>query len=65
MTAPFKPGDLVRTPSGRLARVDDLRADGRRELRYVDLEGGDVALPASQLLLVSRAPVLPWKRRLL
>lgn len=57
----LKPGDLVRTPSGRTARVDDLRADGRRELRYVDLDGGEVALPSRMLRPVAAAPVRPWK----
>lgn len=63
--APLKPGDLVRTPTGRTARVDDLRADGRREIRYVDLEGGTAALLPSSLTVVMRSPVIPWKTRIL
>lgn len=63
--APLKPGDLVRTPSGRTGRVDDLRWDGRREIRYVDLEGGTVALRPEKLVLVAASPVRPWKTRVL
>jgi hypothetical protein len=62
---PLKPGDLVSTPSGRIARVDDLRADGRREIRFVDLEGGEAALRPELLTIVMRAPVTPWKIRIL
>lgn len=61
----LKPGDLVATPSGRVAMVCALRADGRRELRYQDREGGDVALaPGLLTRIVNSAPV-PWTRRVL
>lgn len=63
--APLKPGDLVRTPSGRTARVDELRPDGRREVRFVDLEGGEAALRPELLTLVIAGPVVPWKTRVL
>lgn len=62
---PLKPGDLVRTPSGRTALVDDLRWDGRREIRFVDLDGGEAALRPEHLTLVAAAPVRPWKVRTL
>lgn len=63
--APLKPGDLVRTPSGRTAKVEDLRPDGRREIRYVDVEGGTVALRPEVLTILVRGPVYPWKTRIL
>lgn len=63
-TAPLKPGDLVRTPCGRLAQVRDLLRDGRRECRYLDLDGGEVELRPERLHLVRSAPVLPWKVRI-
>jgi len=65
VTESLKPGDLVRTPTGRTARVDDLRADGRRELRYVDRDGGEVALRADRLTLVAAAPRRRWTKHTL
>lgn len=64
-TAQFKPNDLVRTPSGRTARVEDLRPDGRRDLRFVDIEGGTCALRPELLTIVATAPAMPWKTRVL
>lgn len=61
---PLKPGDLVRTPSGRTAIVDELRPDGRRDLRYTDFDGGEAALRPELLTLVKSAPCTPWKTRL-
>ena len=63
--APLKPGDLVRTPSGRTARVNELRADGRRDVRFVDLDGGEAALHPNKLVLVASAPIVPWKKRVI
>lgn len=65
MSEALKPGDLVRTPTGRTARVDELRADGRRDLRYVDLDGGEVALPSRLLRQIAASPVRPWKKHTL
>ena len=61
----LKPGDFVITPSGRLARIDELRPDGRRDIRFIDLEGGEAALRPELLKLVATAPVVPWKTRVL
>lgn len=61
----FKEGDLVATPARRVARVTGIGLHGERELRYLDLEGGDVALRTAYLTLISAAPVRPWKVRVL
>jgi hypothetical protein len=63
--APFKPNDLVLTPTGRAARVEELRADGRRDIRYIDREGGVAALFPKDLTLLAVAPVIPWKTRVI
>lgn len=60
----FKPGDHVRTPTFRLAVVTDIRTDGKRDLEYLDAEGGKVALEPSMLVLVKAAKVTPWPSRL-
>jgi hypothetical protein len=62
VSTPLKPGDLVRTPSGRTARVEELRTDGRRDLRFVDGDRGEAALRPEKLTIIARAPVLPWTR---
>lgn len=63
MGSPIKPGDLVRTPLGRTARVRELRADGKRELAYIDAEGGEVVLGERDLTLVVASEPRPWKER--
>jgi hypothetical protein len=52
-----KPGDLVATPTGRMARVVEVTVDGRRQLEYLDNDGGEVVLRPSLLSLVHSAPV--------
>lgn len=61
-SAPLKPGDLVRTPGGRTAVVTELRGDGRRDVRFVDGDRDEAALRPELLVVVARAPVIPWKR---
>lgn len=64
MTAPrFKPNDIVRTPSGRTARVHELRPDGKLDLVYIDGSRDEVALDADRLFLIAAAPICPWKTR--
>lgn len=61
----IKPGDLVRTPTGRTARVvGEPRYDGRRDLEYIDQGGGEVTLHPATLTLVVEGPIVPWKSRL-
>lgn len=55
--APFKPGDLVETPTGRMARVVEVLPENRRALDYVDDAGGRVSLPMRLLNLVHSWPV--------
>lgn len=59
----FKPGDIVRTPTGRTAKVIEPRSDGKRDLEYLDSEGGKVALEPEMLTMVTPAPVRPWPSR--
>lgn len=63
MSVIFKPRDLVKTPSGRLAEVTNIRADGKRDLEYKDADGGQVALAPSALELVKSATPRPWPSR--
>ena len=60
----LKPGDLVRTPSGRMAVIDRLRQDGRRDLIYIE-DGEPVALSERLLVRVREAPVTPWRKHTL
>lgn len=59
----FKPGDEVETPTGRRAKVTDLRADGKRDLEYLDADGGSVALEPEMLKLLKYGAVRPWPSR--
>lgn len=60
-----KPRDTVETPTGRLGVVMAVAPEGRREVHYIDQQGGDVVLRASLLrVLVSARPV-PWLKRVL
>ena len=63
MTPLFKPRDIVRTPSGRTAQVVDLNPDGRRELMYLDHDGGYVTLETSMLTMLKEATPRPWPSR--
>lgn len=64
MAITIKPNDLVRTPTGRTARCEDLNADGTRALRdVVTRELFD--LHPRHLTLIMAAPVRPWKKRTL
>lgn len=56
----IKPGDVVRTPSGRTAEVDRLRPDGKRDLRYLDGDRAELVLPESLLKLVRSVPPRRW-----
>ncbi len=58
----IKPRDLVRTPSGRTARVVDVLPGHRRLCQYED-NGQGVEILARLLQVVASAPVLPWKKR--
>lgn len=53
----IKPRDIVRTPSGRTARVIEVLPAGRRLLEYLDDREG-VELHESMLYLVQSAPVV-------
>jgi preprotein translocase subunit YajC len=61
----IKEGDLVTTPSGRMARVIRVGERGERDLRYLDLSGEEVTMRASHLTLICSAPVRPWPTRVL
>jgi hypothetical protein len=61
----LKEGDLVFTPTGRMAKVIGIGQNGERELRYVDLAGEEVTLRVVHLRLISSAPIRPWKIRVL
>ena len=55
--------DLVRTPSGRTARVIEVRpSDGRRVCEYLDGAKDEVVLKPDLLLVVKSADVVPWRR---
>lgn len=59
----IKPRDKVLTPTGRLAEVISLTADGRRELMYLDEVASYVTLEPEMLRVVYSAPVRPWPSR--
>ncbi len=59
-----KPRDTVETPSGRFGVVMAVVPDGRREVQYLDKDGGNVILKASLLRVVINAQPKPWGRRL-
>ena len=61
----IKEGDVVVTPTGRMARVTGIGAHGERDLRYMDLSGDEVTMRAAHLRLICSAPVRPWKIRVL
>ena len=56
----FKPRDVVRTPSGRTAEVVALTQDGKRELMYLDGDGGYVTLERHMLVMLKEATPRPW-----
>lgn len=60
MSAIIKPRDKVLTPTGRLAEVISLTADGKRELMYLDEVGSYVTLEPQMLRVVYCAPIKPW-----
>ena len=59
MSPPLKPGDLVRTPLMRAARVEGLRPDGKRDLRYLDT-GEELVLHENLLRLIDSAGPVRW-----
>lgn len=61
----LKPGDLVRTPSGRTAVVDEIRVDGKRDLHYVDGGRDQVVLDPHLLTLIVSTPPKRWHKHTL
>ncbi|TAK45243.1 MAG: hypothetical protein EPO27_10510 [Betaproteobacteria bacterium] len=61
----LKPGDLVRTPTGRTAVVDDIRKDGKRDLHYIDGGRDQVALDPELLTLITSCAPQRWTKRTL
>lgn len=61
----LKPGDKVRTPSGRTAVIDEIRVDGKRTLRYIDGSRDQVALDPHLLTLIVSAPLRRWTKHTL
>lgn len=60
----YKPGDLVRTPSGRYARVIEVRPERRRLVRYLDeAPGEDFEIGVTKLEMMKSAAVKPWSNR--
>lgn len=57
MTSTIKPRDIVRTPSGRTARVVEILPRGFRLLEYLDDHEG-VEIHESLLFLVQSATVV-------
>ena len=55
-----KPGDNVETPTGRLGVVLAVTPGGRREIQYVDRDGGTVELRADLLRVRVVAKPRPW-----
>lgn len=55
-----KPRDMVELPSGRIGLVMAVLPDHRREIQYMDLEGGTVILPARLLLVRVHSKPKPW-----
>ena len=60
-----KPGDMVETPTGRIGRVMAVVPGGRREIQYVDRNGGNVILRAELLRVRVVSTPEPWRRRVL
>lgn len=58
-----KPLDTVETPRGRIGRVLAVLPGGRREIQYLDLEGGTVELRADLLRVRVVAKPRPWRER--
>lgn len=58
-----KPRDTVDLPSGRLGMVVAVLPDHRREVHYLDLQGGTVILAASLLRVRISATPQPWPVR--
>lgn len=58
-----KLGDLVETPTHRMARVMDIRGDGRRLCQYLHGEPGEVVLPPSLLRTLVSVPVTGFRDR--
>jgi hypothetical protein len=59
-----KPGDMVETPTGRFGRVMAVVPGGRREIDYIDQDGGNVILRADLLRVLVSAKPRPWPSRL-
>jgi hypothetical protein len=55
-----KPRDTVETPLGRIGLVTAVLPAGRREVQYLDLEGGMVELRADLLRVRKPAKPVPW-----
>lgn len=60
-----KPRDQVETPLGRVGLVLAVLPGGRREVQYLDPEGGTVELRADLLKVVVNAKTRPWRDRIL
>lgn len=60
-----KLGDMVETPTGRMGRVMAVVPGGRREIQYVDRNGGNVILRAELLRVRVVSTPEPWRRRVL
>lgn len=58
-----KPRDTVELPSGRLGLVVAVLPEHRREVQYLDGQGGTVILPASLLRVRVNAKPQPWPVR--
>ena len=58
-----KPLDTVELPSGRIGLVMAVLPDHRREIQYMDLEGGSVILRARLLRVRVNAKPKPWSFR--
>jgi hypothetical protein len=58
-----KPRDTVETPLGRIGLVTAVLPYGRREVQYLDLEGGTVELRVELLRVRKPAKPEPWKAR--
>lgn len=61
--APFKPDDLVETPTGRFAQITAVLPQNRREIVYRDDQGGAAELPVRLLRLVHSAHVKGFTKR--
>lgn len=55
--AGFEPGTVVRTPTGRRAKITAWLADGRADLHYLDADGGTVSLQVHLLRPIRRAAI--------